>query len=229
MLTAASPFTAHTTKPYYVPFRALMVGDAPNLLVAGKTMSQTFHANAATRLHPSEWSTGVAAGAAAVYMLEHGFKSTSSVLDAIADFQGFLNSSTVGQPLEWTHSSFPPLQLGFVCSPAFARCIGVDGPHQHNHSLHNNSQCDHTCSPLAVDEWLANADYWEVSGDKIVAKQPTVLKKSLAVSGVLPSWELMQVPSGFSCQLGDLKHASESYYLGICTGRPPQTPTQATD
>ena len=39
----------HDTKPYYIPFRALTVGGAPNLLVAGKTMSQTFHASSATR------------------------------------------------------------------------------------------------------------------------------------------------------------------------------------
>ena len=43
----------HTTKPYYIPFRALTVHNATNLLVAGKTISQTFHANGATRLHPS--------------------------------------------------------------------------------------------------------------------------------------------------------------------------------
>ena len=42
-------------KPYYIPLRALMVGGAPNLLAAGKTMSQSFHANSNTRLHPSEW------------------------------------------------------------------------------------------------------------------------------------------------------------------------------
>ncbi|HEX5102742.1 MAG TPA: FAD-dependent oxidoreductase, partial [Pirellulaceae bacterium] len=32
-----------------------------NLLVAGKTMAQTFLANSATRLHPIDWSTGTAA------------------------------------------------------------------------------------------------------------------------------------------------------------------------
>jgi hypothetical protein len=36
-------------KPYYIPLRALLVGGAPNLLVAGKTMSQSFHANSNTR------------------------------------------------------------------------------------------------------------------------------------------------------------------------------------
>lgn len=43
----------HTTKPFYIPFRALTVQNVSNLLVAGKTMAQTFHANGATRVHPS--------------------------------------------------------------------------------------------------------------------------------------------------------------------------------
>lgn len=36
----------------YFPFRALTHKDCPNLLLAGKTISQTFYANAATREHP---------------------------------------------------------------------------------------------------------------------------------------------------------------------------------
>ena len=39
--------------------------DAPNLVLAGKTMAQSFYANAITRLHPSEWSSGAAAALAA--------------------------------------------------------------------------------------------------------------------------------------------------------------------
>ena len=45
-------------KPYFVPFRALTNKKYSNLLVAGKTMAQTFHANSGTRLHPVEWTTG---------------------------------------------------------------------------------------------------------------------------------------------------------------------------
>ena len=54
-----------TLAPYFVPFRALTSDEVPNLLLAGKTMAQTFLANAATRFHPVEWATGAAAGAAA--------------------------------------------------------------------------------------------------------------------------------------------------------------------
>ena len=43
------PPTMPTLAPYYVPFRALTSMEVPNLLVAGKTMAQTFSANAGTR------------------------------------------------------------------------------------------------------------------------------------------------------------------------------------
>lgn len=53
------PYMQNTTiRPYYIPFRALTVESVGNLLVAGKTMSQSLHANSATRLHPEEWATG---------------------------------------------------------------------------------------------------------------------------------------------------------------------------
>ena len=54
----------YDTLPFYIPFRALTHHKYGNVLVAGKTMSQSFLANSATRLHPTEWSTGTAAGAA---------------------------------------------------------------------------------------------------------------------------------------------------------------------
>jgi hypothetical protein len=60
--TKPSYMSGSSTLPYYIPFRALTHGEAPNLLVAGKTMATTFYANAASRLHPAEWSSGVAAG-----------------------------------------------------------------------------------------------------------------------------------------------------------------------
>jgi hypothetical protein len=66
----------HPVNPYYVPFRSLTVKSAPNMLVAGKSMAQTFLANAATRLHPTEFTSGCAAGAAAALMSAHGWTST---------------------------------------------------------------------------------------------------------------------------------------------------------
>jgi len=86
---------------------ALQVGAVGNLLVSGKTMAQSFAANAATRLHPVEWATGAAAGVAAALMAvgsgqEGAQPSTSDVL-ASQDLLDALRSA-IGErhaPLDW--------------------------------------------------------------------------------------------------------------------------------
>jgi hypothetical protein len=93
----------HPVMPYYIPFRALTVDQAGNLLVSGKSMAQSFLANAGTRLHPEEWSSGVAAGAAAVLMVEKGWKSTRDVYDHVKELQELLKSEEVRSPIEWTY------------------------------------------------------------------------------------------------------------------------------
>jgi hypothetical protein len=90
---------AAPVKPYYLPWRALTSADAPNLVLAGKSMAATFFANAATRLHPEEWVTGTAAGLGAALMVGHGW-STADVYDNVALLQAELTA--VGQPLNWT-------------------------------------------------------------------------------------------------------------------------------
>ena len=87
--------------PFYIPFRALTHQESPNLLLAGKAIAQTFYANSATRLHPSEWSTGVAAGAAAVLMAQRGW-TTSDVYSNVKELQGVLTSAPLKSPLQWT-------------------------------------------------------------------------------------------------------------------------------
>ncbi|HSO34377.1 MAG TPA: FAD-dependent oxidoreductase [Labilithrix sp.] len=88
----------HETLPFFIPFRALTNRDVKNLLVAGKTMAQSFLANAATRLQPIEWSSGTAAGAAAAHMARWGLSSRGA-LDAIADIQSVVKVRT---PIDWT-------------------------------------------------------------------------------------------------------------------------------
>jgi hypothetical protein len=87
-------------RPYYVPFRALTHYESPNLLVAGKSMSQSFYANAVTRLHPSEWSTGNAAGAGAALMAHNGWDSLE-MFHNVTVLQDMLASDVIGQPLVW--------------------------------------------------------------------------------------------------------------------------------
>jgi hypothetical protein len=87
-------------RPYYIPWRALTHYQSPNLLLAGKTMAMSFYANAATRLHPSEWSTGNAAGAGAALMAHHGWDSLE-LYHNVSDLQALLSSDVIGQPLKW--------------------------------------------------------------------------------------------------------------------------------
>jgi hypothetical protein len=65
----------NSTVPYFIPFRALTVAGASNLLVAGKSMATSFLTNSVTRLHPNEWASGTAAGVAAAMMSELNLSS----------------------------------------------------------------------------------------------------------------------------------------------------------
>lgn len=85
--------------PYYIPFRALTVDGAPNLLVAGKNMATSFFAGAAMRLHPEEWVSGVAAGWAAGAMARNAW-STADALAHIDEVRAGVFS--MGSPLNWT-------------------------------------------------------------------------------------------------------------------------------
>ena len=90
--------SAHDTLPFCIPFRALTHRDLGNLLVAGKTMAQSFLANSATRLHPIEWSTGTAGGVAAAHMARTG-RTSREALAAIAALQDEIRQKT---PIDWT-------------------------------------------------------------------------------------------------------------------------------
>ena len=59
------------------------MGGAPNLMAAGKLMSESFHANSNTRLHPSEWTSGVAAGGTAALMLRRQWRDTATALENV--------------------------------------------------------------------------------------------------------------------------------------------------
>ena len=88
----------HEPLPFTIPFRALTHAKFGNLLVAGKTMAQSFLANSATRLHPIEWSTGTAAGVAAAYMARTG-KTSRAAYDSIPELQNLIRRQT---PIDWT-------------------------------------------------------------------------------------------------------------------------------
>lgn len=92
---------AHDTLPFYIPFRAQTNSKLENLLVAGKTMAQSFLANSATRLHPIEWSTGTAAGVAAAHMAKTG-KTTREAYETVGELQTLIRQRT---PIDWTFNT----------------------------------------------------------------------------------------------------------------------------
>ncbi len=90
----------HPAAQYYLPFRALTSWDAPNLLLAGKNIAQTFYANAATRLHPEEWATGAVSGVAAALMVQLRMSSLT-LYNNVSILQERLVKDNV-LPLEWS-------------------------------------------------------------------------------------------------------------------------------
>jgi len=56
---------AQSTKPFQIPYGALVPHDAENILAACKNIGTTHITNGAYRLHPIEWAIGTACGAAA--------------------------------------------------------------------------------------------------------------------------------------------------------------------
>jgi hypothetical protein len=84
---------------FFFPFRALTHSASPNLLLAGKSIAQSFYANSVTRLHPGEFATGTAAGAAAALMVQHGWQSSELMFQNVAELQEVLQE--LGQPLAW--------------------------------------------------------------------------------------------------------------------------------
>jgi hypothetical protein len=105
--------------PFYLPFRAHTHRDVDNLLVAGKTMAQTFLANSATRLHPIEFHSGVAAGVAAAFMARESLTSRAA-LAAIEQVQERIRRYA---PLVWTDPDAPvpapaPVEQGAPAAPS---------------------------------------------------------------------------------------------------------------
>lgn len=90
------------TRPFQIPLGALIPQHHSNLLAACKNIGTTHLSNGSYRLHPVEWNIGEAAGALAVYCLEHDI--TPAALHAgrdgqLAAFQDVLLAR--GVPLAW--------------------------------------------------------------------------------------------------------------------------------
>jgi hypothetical protein len=105
-------FTSQS-KPYEIPLGALIDRDADNLMAVGKAIGTTHITNGAYRLHPTEWATGEAAGAALAWSLEHATTPVKLDGDAgqMARFQ--LELVRKGHPVFW-YDDVPVASAGFA-------------------------------------------------------------------------------------------------------------------
>ncbi len=94
----SQPYDSKAVLPFFIPFRALTNAKIENLLVAGKTMAQSFWANTATRLQPGEWVSGIAAGAAAALMVKEGLTSRAAY-QRVSEIQALVQKHA---PIQWT-------------------------------------------------------------------------------------------------------------------------------
>ena len=78
-----------------------IVFPSPLCIARNSRLLSSSYANAVTRLHPTEWASGTAAGAAAALMAANGWDS-SEMFTERARLQALLAGPTFGQPLEWT-------------------------------------------------------------------------------------------------------------------------------
>jgi hypothetical protein len=92
----------HKILPYFIPFRALTNQKIMNLIVTGKTMAQTFFANSAIRLHPSEWSSGHAGGSAAAFMVQQKILDTKLIANDEQKILQLQHLVKRFQPICWT-------------------------------------------------------------------------------------------------------------------------------
>ncbi len=89
------------TKPFQIPYGALVSLDIENLLAGGKDIGATHIANGAYRLHPTEWAIGEAAGALAAEAVRRKTTPTSVYRDPAALRSLQRKLLEMGHPLVW--------------------------------------------------------------------------------------------------------------------------------
>lgn len=103
------------TKPFQIPYGALISRDAPNLLAGGKNIGATHITNGAYRLHPSEWAIGEAAGVLAAESVRRR-RSPAAIYDDAAALRSVQQRLIdAGHPLIW-FDDVPPGDPGFAAA-----------------------------------------------------------------------------------------------------------------
>jgi hypothetical protein len=88
--------------PFSIPLRALTNSQFDkNLVMAGKTIATSFMVSSATRLHPGEWATGSAAGAAAAVLATTSASVADMVEPGSPTMHAVLTAATRHTPRDW--------------------------------------------------------------------------------------------------------------------------------
>lgn len=100
--TVAPDYVKHTddTLPYFIPLRAFTNRDVSNLILSGKNLAVSYAASSATRLHVPEFTSGIAAGSIASFMIKQNIKKTVDVIPFAKEIRGYINAQN--SPTEWT-------------------------------------------------------------------------------------------------------------------------------
>jgi hypothetical protein len=88
----------HDTLPYYLPLRSFTNRDVANLIMSGKSLAVSYATSSATRLQPQEYTTGIASGVIAAYMVEKRITSTAATMQYLSDIRSRINAHA---PTEW--------------------------------------------------------------------------------------------------------------------------------
>ncbi len=108
------PDTAQETKPFQIPYGALVSSSTANLMAGCKNIGVTHITNGAYRLHPIEWGIGTACGAAVAVAREYNV-ALNHLHHHILTLQCKLLS--LGAPLMWfdditpEHPAFSAIQI----------------------------------------------------------------------------------------------------------------------
>ncbi|MBX9939719.1 MAG: FAD-dependent oxidoreductase [Candidatus Obscuribacterales bacterium] len=100
------PGAGQEARPFQIPYGSLVCASHSNLIAAAKNTGVSHITNGAYRLHPIEWATGVAAGAAAVLTLKEQSNGLSINMIGMPNYQSQLlqlqqTLIELGSPLFW--------------------------------------------------------------------------------------------------------------------------------
>jgi hypothetical protein len=103
------------SKPFQIPFGALVSKDVDNLLAGGKNIGATHITNGAYRLHPTEWAIGEAAGVLAAEAARQHRTPAALHRDAAALRAVQKRLIDAGHPLVW-FDDIGPADSGFAAA-----------------------------------------------------------------------------------------------------------------